>query len=179
MGTLTDVPTKEALKFCQQNHIQGRGQAKISYGLFYEYELVSVMTFSKPSLSKSGKDYDWELNRFCSIPNTVVVGGANRLFKRFCSEHKGKIISFCDLRWGTGNVYEKLGMTLDKTTRPNYYYIGSHTKYERKHRFNFTKQKLIKLFNGLPNKTEKEIAEDNGVYRIYDCGHLRYSYISE
>jgi hypothetical protein len=108
----------------------------------------------------------------------VVVGGANKLLNQFRKLHVGeKLITFCDLRWGTGNVYEKLSFNYVATTRPNYYYIGSYTKWERKHRFNFTKQKLIKLFGGEVTSTEQEIAEANELYRIFDCGHKKYEMV--
>jgi hypothetical protein len=169
------IDNSAALKFCRENHIQGRGHANISYGLFFDKEIVSVMTFTKPSVSKNGKDYDWELNRFCSKKDCIVVGGASKLLKQFRKEHIGeKLITFCDMRWGTGNVYEKLGFGFDKETRPNYYYIGEVTKWERKHRFNFTKQKLIDMFDEDSSLTEFEIAEKHGLYRIYDCGHKKY-----
>jgi len=172
------IANKIALDFCDQNHIQGKGQAYESFGLFFEDSLVSVMTFSKPSVAKHAVGYDWELNRFCSVKDVVVVGGANKLLNQFRKQHVGeKLITFCDLRWGTGNVYEKLSFNYVATTRPNYYYIGSYTKWERKHRFNFTKQKLIKLFGGEVTSTEQEIAEANELYRIFDCGHKKYEMI--
>lgn len=176
---LTEIDNSTALTFCKENHIQGSGQCHCGYGLYYENELMSVMTFSKPSVSKSGKNYDWELNRFCSKLNYNIVGGASRLMKKFKNDHKNEIlITFCDLRWGTGNVYEKLGFEYVYTTRPNYYYFGQMTDYKRKHRFNFTKQKLLKLFPSYnESMTEEEIAKENGLFRIYDCGHLKYKMI--
>jgi len=165
-----------ALEFCNKNHIQGKGQVNEAYGLLYNNELVSVMTFSKPSVSKSGKEYDWELNRFCSIIDTIVIGGANKLLSEFLKNHKNeKLVTFCDLRWGTGNVYEKMGFRMIDKTRPNYYYIGTHTKWKRRHRFNYTKQRLIQLFKETDQTlTEEMIAKKNGLYRIFDCGHLKF-----
>jgi len=165
-----------ALQFCSENHIQGKGQTSESYGLFYNDELVSVMTFSKPSISKNGRNYDWELNRFCSKLDYVIVGGANRLLNHFKRNHKNEIlVTFCDRRWGTGNVYDKMGFTQISVTRPNYFYIGEETDWKRKHRFNFTKQKLKSKYKVIDNDlTEFEIAEMNGLSRIYDCGHLKF-----
>ena len=169
-----------ALKFCEENHIQGKGSAHESYGLIYNEELISVMTFSKPSASKSGdsSDYQWELNRFCSKLDMNIMGGANKLFQEFRKNHKNeKLITFCDLRWGTGDVYEKMGFTFDYMTKPNYYYIGEILGRERKHRFNFTKQKLLETYKGDPLKTEEQLANENGLHRIFDCGHTRFHII--
>ena len=175
---IVKIPNETALAFCEENHIQGKGKTFHSYGLYNNNELVSVMTFSNPSISKGGdkKDYDWELNRFCSKLNTVVMGGANKLIAAFRDEFPNDtIITFCDLRWGTGKVYEEMGFQLVHRTRPNYYYVGKHTDWKRKHRFGFTKQNLIEIFKETDNSlTEKEIAEKNGLFRMYDCGHLKF-----
>jgi hypothetical protein len=171
------IDNKIALDFCNEHHIQGKGQAFKSYGLFNNNELVSVMTFSKPMVSKSANGYDYELNRFCSIIN--VVGGASKLFKAFVRDNPNKnIVSFCDLRWGTGNVYEKLGFEELDRTRPNYFYVGNKTNWERKHRFGFTKKTLKERYNIGIEGTEKEMAESVGLYRIFDCGHKKYMYRS-
>jgi hypothetical protein len=167
------IDNKEALDFCDKYHIQGKGQSYIAYGLLYNNEIVSVMTFSKPMISKSATDYDYELNRFCSKIN--VTGGASKMFKAFIrTQNNKKIVSFCDLRWGTGNVYEKLGMKLLHTTKPNYYYVGNITNWNRKHRFGFTKKTLKERYECNLEGTEKEMAESIGLFQIYDCGHKKY-----
>lgn len=175
-GIVKQIENKSALEFCEEHHIQGKGQSYEAYGLFINEELVSVMTFSKPSVSKHASNYDWELNRFCSKKDSVVIGGANKLLSLFENNHKGELlVTFCDLRWGTGKVYEKMGFYFILCTRPNYYYIGQYTDWKRKHRFNFTKQRLIKLFNETDhNLKEWQIAEKNGLYKIHDCGHLKF-----
>jgi hypothetical protein len=174
-----EVDTSVALSFCEVNHLQGKGQCREAYGLYFEGSLVSIMTFSVPSISKSGstKNYDWELNRFCSKLDTVVIGGANRLIEAFKEKHQGQtVVTFCDLRWGNGKVYENMGFTFDYKTDPNYYYVGAITNWKRKHRFNFTRERLREIFKVTDEtKTERMIAEENELFRIYDCGHNRYS----
>lgn len=134
------------------------------------------MTFSKPSKSKSGHGYDWELNRFCNNINMYVVGGADKMLKYFINQNKGYVIvSFADKRWSDGNVYNKIGFEKEKETAPNYYYFGKNTKYKRLHRFNFTKSKLMGLMNLTEtNLSEADLAVSYGLYRIYDCGHMKF-----
>jgi len=170
------IDNKEALRFCDENHIQGRGQAHISIGMKHNDKLISVMTFSKPSISKSGKEYDWEINRFCSLVDMSVIGGANRMLSLFRKDHSNcVVVTFCDMRWGNGGVYENMGFTEEKQTLPGYYYFGKLTKYKRLHRFSFTKRKLLSIL-GIESSplTEEEISDSLGLYRIYDCGHKRY-----
>ena len=49
--------------------------ASVKLGLFYNDELVSVMTFRKPRFNKK---FEYEIIRFCSSANIV---GASKLFQ--------------------------------------------------------------------------------------------------
>ena len=157
-------------QFLNDNHIQGVDKSSVKLGLYYNDELVSLMTFGKPRFNKN---YEWELIRFCNKLNTSVVGGASKLFKHFIKTHDPKsIISYSDLRWGNGKMYENVGMTYSHTSSPNYYYIIAKT---RDSRHNYTKDKLIKQgFD--PTKSEHEIMLERGIYRIYDCGNRVYTW---
>ena len=75
-------------------HLQStcRGQ-KIRLGLYYNNQLVSLMTFGK---SRFNKNCEYELLRYCSHYN--VVGGAEKLFKHFINEYKpSSIVSYSNL----------------------------------------------------------------------------------
>lgn len=165
------IDNAQAKEFCLANHIQGYAPSRLSYGLFYDGELVSVMTFGVPSISKGNRDKKdgvYEVSRFCS--SKIVVGGASKLFQCFIkSEAPREIFSFCDLRWGNGQVYEKMGMELDKITRPNYYYIVNK---KRKHRYNFRKSEISDASN--KHLSEAQIMREAGVLRVYDCGHKKF-----
>jgi hypothetical protein len=58
-----------------------------------------------------------------------------------------------------------------KYTPPNYSYTKKYVK--REHRFNFRKDKLIKLGYD-SDKTEREIMFENGYDRIWDTGNLKF-----
>jgi hypothetical protein len=63
-----------------------------------------------------------------------------------------------------------MGFKYINTSKPNYWYI---IKNIRKHRYNFRKDILIKEgYN--KNKTERSIMMDREIYRIYDCGNMKY-----
>jgi hypothetical protein len=77
------VTATEAMRFLDDNHIQGRCKAKYHYGLFYNNELVSLMTFGHARQQKKyNEEYDntYELLRFCNKINTSVIGGAINFF---------------------------------------------------------------------------------------------------
>jgi hypothetical protein len=156
-----------AKDFCKQHHLQGAGSTKISIGLFHNNDLISVMTFSRPNISKGRKsDNAWELNRFCSEINSSVVGGANKLFKYFVNNFNPiEIISYSDNRWTTGNVYQILDFDFVHDSPPNYWYIDFKS-ITRLHRFSLRKNK-----DDIQNLTEWENRQIQGWDRIWDCGN--------
>jgi len=151
-----------AREFTEQHHIQGHSQCRYAYGCFFEGKLVAVMTFGRP---RYNRHYEYELIRYASIG--TVVGGAGRLLSAFVKQHDPKnIISYCDLRWGTGNLYQRLGFEQVKANGVGYSYTDFVQRY---HRSKFTKSSLVK--NGAdPNLSEHEIMREKKMYRIWDCG---------
>jgi hypothetical protein len=161
--------------FLVENHIQGFVGSKVKIGLYFNDELVSLMTFGnlRKSLGQKSESGSWELLRFCNKLNTSVIGGASKLFKYFKDIYNPtEVISYSDISRSVGNMYEKLGFKLIHNSEPNYYYIIDGI---RKHRFNFRKDKLIKEGND-PNLTEIEIMHQKGIYRIFDCGMQKWTY---
>ena len=162
-------------EFLDTNHLQGFVGSKVKIGLFYEKELVSLMTFGnlRNSMGQKSSEGTYEMLRFCNKLNTSVVGGASRLFKYFIEHYSpNDVISYADRSWSSGELYERLGFKLVHKTQPNYYYVIGDKRF---YRFGFRKDKLIK--EGFdPNKTEHEIMLERKIFRIYDSGSLKYVY---
>jgi len=174
--TIRKIDEKHVIKdFLNKNHLQGFVNTNINYGLFYEGELVSLMTFMKTRkvLDKNQKEGEYELVRFCNKLGISVVGGASKLFKCFLNNHQPKkILSYCDISWATGELYKKLGFETYGFTPPNYSYVINKV---RKNRINYQKHKLVKM--GYDSKlTEREIMNTLGYYRIFNCGNERFVY---
>jgi len=161
---IQSVPNDEAKLFLFDNHLQGPINGN-HYGLYYEDKLVSIITYGK---SRFNKNYEYELLRFCNKINTSVVGGFSKLFKNIL---RGlSLISYCDLRYGNGNVYKNNGFKLINSSNPSYYYMK---EYQRLSRLNFQKhllQEKLDIFD--PNLTEWENMQLNEYDRIWDCGNL-------
>ena len=174
---IREVSSNDSKIFLVENHLQGNCSSKYRYGLYYNNELVSLMTFGclRKNLGSKSSEDTYELLRFCNKLNTNVIGGASKLFNYFIKEHNpSEIISYCDRRWSQGNMYNILGFELDHVSRPNYYYIING---KRENRFGFRKDILIK--QGFDkNKTEHEIMLERKIYRIYDCGCNVYKFIN-
>jgi len=170
----TDINIKELKNFLEINHISGYVGSKIKIGLYYNNELVSLMTFGDRRVAmgkKSTNIGEYELLRFCNKLNTNVVGGASKIFKYFIDNYNPiEITTYADRSFSQGKLYETLGFDFIGKTEPNYYYIVDGI---RKHRFNFRKDKLIK--DGFDsNKTEHEIMLERKIYRIYNSGNLKF-----
>jgi len=168
------VDNKLIRNFLETNHLQGFVGSKIKLGLFYNDELVSLMTFGKRRVAmgkkKTNKD-EWELLRFCNKLNTNVLGSASKLFKYFVNNYNTKeITTYADRSHSNGGLYKQLGFKFQNKTQPNYYYIIDGIRH---HRFNFRKDKLVK--EGFSKeKTEHEIMIERNIFRIYDSGNLKF-----
>jgi hypothetical protein len=161
------VLNSKAEIFFNENHLQGYLPSSIYIGLYYNNDLVSCLSFSKPRFNKK---YDWELTRFANKLNYKISGSFGKLWKHRPS---GSIITYSDKRYFTGNVYKKFMVQL-KDSVPSYYYFKSGKVYNR---LNFQKHKLKNL---LPifddNLTEWENMQINGYNRIWDCGNYVFEF---
>jgi hypothetical protein len=157
--------------FLNKNHLQGYCPSKINIGLYYNNELVSLMTFGKPRFNKK---YEWELLRFCNKINTTVIGSASKLFTYFQKQYASKVVSYANRRFSQGSLYNILGFKKYTETTPNYFYFTetdrlllSRLQYQ-KHKL---KSKLDKFDSTL---TESANMYNNGFRKIYDCGNITY-----
>jgi predicted nucleic acid-binding Zn-ribbon protein len=157
-------------EFLARTHIQGQDGSTIAYGLTWNGRVVACMSFGP---SRFNRKYDYELVRYSTDTNTVVVGGASRLLTAFRREHSGSIISYADRRWSKGKLYSTLGFTLDGVTRPSfsYYHLG---RKELHSRMAFQKKHLTGLPGYSPDLKEYEIMQLNGYDRLWDAGQYRF-----
>lgn len=174
--SVREIESPVTKKFLEENHLQGSVNGKFMYGLYYNDELISVMTFGnlRKNLGQAKTNGEYELLRFCNKANVLVVGGASKLFSYFVKTVKpNRVISYADRRWSLGNLYEHLGFKLSHTSRPNYFYV---IRNERKNRYNYRKDLLVSKYGCSKEETEHEFCKKQGWYRIYDCGSKVYEW---
>jgi len=171
------IDNKLIRKFLDNNHIQGFVGSKIKLGLFFNNELVSLMTFGKNRRNMGNKiniENHYELLRFCNKLNTNIIGGASKLFKYFIKNYKPiKITTYADRSHSNGNLYKKLNFDFIKKTIPNYSYYDS--KMNKYNRFNFRKDILINMGYD-KNKTGHQIMDSLNYYRVYNSGNLKFEW---
>ncbi|MFA6383699.1 MAG: hypothetical protein WCX17_04755 [Parcubacteria group bacterium] len=155
--------------FLDANHIQGNCISSINFGLYYDNELISVMTFG------NSNKLQWEMLRFCNKLNTQVISGASKLFQYFTANYNiDKITSYIDRRWSNGNLHKQIGFKLNSVSDINYSYIINKN---REPRYNWRKdilpEKLIKFDSSL---SEWQNMQANGYNRIWDCGNYVFNW---
>ncbi|MCD8211649.1 MAG: hypothetical protein LUC17_01305 [Oscillospiraceae bacterium] len=171
-----EVDIKEASKFLNNYHFQGscRNQLVI-YGLYYNNELISLMSFGKP---RYNKNYDWELLRYCTKSIINVVGGASKLFKTFVRNNKGTIISYCDMSKFSGSLYSTLGFTLQTISKPTKHWSkkSNHITDNLLRQRGFDQLFGTNYGKGISNE---ELMIQNKWLPVYDCGQATYVYTLE
>ena len=180
---IVELDYKSCSTFLEENHLMGKDSSPIRYGLIYNNQLVSVITFGKPSLSGGNRKYNFNIGRFSILKDTTVVGGFSKLLKHFLKLSPNVTLSTAaDLRYSTGNVYTKNGFKLTHETKPNYWYWNGSTAktLKRLHRFGFRKQLLgSKLEKFDPSLTEKQNMISHKWNIIYDAGNAMFEYVNE
>ena len=172
---IVDLSSKECNIFLENNHLQGKDNSKYRFGLMHDDELVMCMTFGK---SRYNNKHDLELYRLSTKSNVTVVGGASKLFKHavrlFEQMNMKSIISYADKRYSIGSIYLTLNFKYDGDTPPSYYWAKQSRLYSR---IKFQKHKLkdvLPEYN--PSLSETDNMHNNGYYRIWNCGHMRFVY---
>lgn len=171
---IDEIDADTANEFESLYHLQGpvKGQ-KVCLGLFYQGQLIQIMTFGKPRYNNK---YDWELLRLCTAAQYRVVGGAKRLWSHFLKLHEQEsVISYCDVAKFTGDVYSQLGMKLLYTTSPSKVW----SKGSQKITDNLLRQRgFDQLFSTDFGKgtSNEELMLQHGWLPVYDCGQQVWAY---
>jgi hypothetical protein len=171
-----EVPKQEAIDFLYKYHLQNYAQASVKLGLYYNQQLVSIMTFGKPRYNKA---YEWELIRYCS--SEAVTGGAKKLFKYFIKNYTPRsIISYCDKSKFTGQLYSTLGFECLRVSSPAKHWHNPKTKQHftdalvRQQGFSRLVNKKDAALDNLSTADNTTLLLEAGFVEVYDCGQATY-----
>jgi very-short-patch-repair endonuclease len=131
------------------------------YALFYKDKPLSVFCIN-----------NGQLIRYASCPEHFVVGGYEKLEKH-ATIGLDKLISFADNQVSNGDMYYHYGWAKVGDIAPDYMYVY---KGKREHKFGFRKKRFFKdeELEYHEDMTEKELAELNGLIRVYDSGKIKF-----
>lgn len=152
-------------EFLKSSHISGSTRAQVHFGLYNpEYGLVGVVSGRVPIQKKWGKVF--EVARMAFLKNTSVVGGASKLLKQleiYAKENGYEgVLTYADLRFGDGGVYQKSGYELKGETSTNYWYTEGLNRYDRF------------MYRAKEGKSEAEVALENKVRPVWGAGNKVY-----
>lgn len=171
---IKEISSKESKEFINEYHLQGNVNASIRFGLFYNNELIQVMTFGKlrKCLNQKSKDGYFELYRLCSKSGITVVGGASKLLNYFIKKYSPiEIISYASKDISNGNIYKTLGFNYDGETNCGFFYVTDD--YQRKNRFSLRKS----VVDDGTGRTADHIIGDLGYFKCYDLGTYKFKMI--
>lgn len=171
--TVKEIEKEAAKRFIEEYHIQGKTSMRYAFGLFYNEELLGVISFDKHHRKNDSRN-EIVLNRLCFKSGINVVGGSSKLLNhaiRVLNKEYSKIVSWSDNRWSEGNVYKQLGFTKEEELRQDYSYVklGKDTRTAKQS----MKKSNLKKMGGV-GSTERDMAQSLGYYRIWDCGKIRW-----
>ena len=128
------IDKETAAAFLNENHSYGDAACRYRYGLYLKRytgkrgesgitpgTLVAVATFSNARKWQKGekiiRSYEW--TRYASLPGVRINGGMGKVLKAFIKEvQPDDIMSYADLEWSEGAVYERLGFRLEGQKDP-------------------------------------------------------------
>lgn len=161
--TVKLIDKKTSSEFLELNHIHGNVNSKYNYGLYFNDELVSVLTLGK---SRFSKKYDYEVLRYCNKIGVRVVGGLSKLISYIKSNLEfDTIVSYSHRRLFDGNSFLKAGFNLSHKTKPGYFWANKYSSHILP-RYKTQKHKLN------TELTEYEYMTSLGYVKIWDCGQL-------
>lgn len=176
---LKEVTSAESSTFLIANHRQGNVNSSVRLGLFYEGELVSLMTFSKMRSTIGSPGEGYELVRFCSKLKTSVVGGATKLFSYFVNQYRPQYIrSFSDRAHTSGRLYGTLGFHERCRSAPGYCWVSMKDDVAY-HRINAQKQNIKRFLSDDSvdlTKSEREIMVEHDFVRVFDSGTITWEW---
>lgn len=137
--------------FLNKYDLNDKDDSEIKLGLFYENNLIMVMTFNK---FKDNKLYNWELLKICTKPGLNIIDGELILFQYFIQQfNPHSIIAYCDFSKNNGNKFNLLNFKYVGLTTPNYVLCNN-----------------MRIIN--EKNLVKNIEINNQIfYKIYDCGN--------
>ena len=142
---------------------------KLIFGLYYNGELIEIMSFGKPRYNKK---YEYELLRLCTKFEYNVIGGSEKLFKYFINNYNPtSIISYCDNSKFKGNVYKTLGFELKNYGTPSKHWYNDKLKLHITD--NLLRQRgFDQLFKTKYGKgvSNEQLMRNNKFVEIYDAG---------
>ena len=177
---INPITKEQSNNLYNQYHLLGQTTVQsVSYGLFYNNELLSCMSFQKGRYTENNNPV-WTLTRFVTKSGYSIVGGASKLLHQFEKEYNPDILlSYSDNDYFSGDLYSKLGFScLGDTKSPRYYWFLNNREIKREQ---CQLKHLAKLYPeaykeslGYNGNKEDYIMLKLGACKVYRSGHTKW-----
>lgn len=169
--SIKEISNKEARDFLNNNHLMGEYNSKINIALYYNNEIVSILSIIEPRFNN--REYQYEISRYCTKLGYSITGGIEKLYKYFINKYNpSSVVTYTDISKFTGNCYSKIGFNVTKVpiTKPGYIWIkpGYNSTISR---YSITKEFKDKYCEY--GNSEDEIMYNMGYVKIYNSGNLK------
>lgn len=157
-------------EFMDRYHIQGNDRSLISFGLYFQDELVGAMSCGEHPQRPGSEVGTVYLNRLAFKSGVTVMGGASKLLSKVVEWSKShgysRVVSWSDNRWTDGNVYRSLGFIFesqrdkgrglrDGSIWPDFAYAINGKLYSR-------------------SKIKQMGLNEEDLNKVYDCGKKKW-----
>jgi hypothetical protein len=164
--SLSEVSSREARAFLNENHLQGWTASSYYLGLYEGKTLVMMVSAGRSRFDKASSV---ELHRLAAARGVTVVGGGTRLLKHLQTLVSGPIISYCDRAKSTGAGYLAMGFELVRTTAPGYFWTNGTEVISR---FQCQRTRLKRWLVGYDSAlNERANMTAAGFKQYWDCGN--------
>jgi len=158
---LDEIDSILAEGFTKENNTGEYVAGSINIGIFKREMLISMISFKK-----DGDRY--ELLSYIEKNGIRVIGGINRLYRYFIKKWGDSIFGYSYDINGE-EMYKKIGFVYEKRMPIRYTYIVNKKRVSREY-----VRGLDLGFGKIAGKDEHRICLDNGIFRIYDAGRVKW-----
>lgn len=163
--SIVTMTSNEAQRFFDENHLAGHAQRSEAIGLEHEGRVIAAVSFRQPFHKKLSSSGTLELARAATSTGISCPGWLARLMseaKNGLAKGSSSIMSYVDLRIGTGRSLEKIGFKMTSQYTENWWWTDGRQRYNRF------------KFKATNEKPEREVAVEAGVARIYGAGNATF-----
>lgn len=158
--TVKEIASELSNKFLIENCIIDKTKSSVQLGLFYNDNLMGVMTLGKWRFNRNIS----EIINFCIHKDYIIDNGFNKLLEFYIEKYNiNNIVFYCNCSFPNYAIYEDYGF---KNTHSDIKYWWCN------HKEVLTKYQINKRID--KDKTEYEVMKEHGYYKVWDCGHLKY-----
>lgn len=160
------VDKNEERSFLNKYHFQGYQKSEVCFGLYYNDELVQLMSFSKI------REDELELLRFCmKFGYSIEIDETYKLLKNFIDKYNPqKIIAYCNFDKFTGKTYEELEFRLTDKIPPQVIWCDKDMNYFTQSELDSNGARKILGVESCKDMSDEDIVKLFGYVPVYNCG---------